>query len=526
VSRNFSVVYDGTGKPNLVFRRRGAAFPVYSRRELQREPGRPAGGPRVRPAGGGRVRIFPGLGLGYHIIPYLEGEDLLLVVEPDGELLDAVQGLDPVRRVLSHPRVTLYGGGDAGRFARALAGSYHLLFHDAVEVRGLPSLRRIPRYRDLERELARRVDAMASDGLTIGRFARRWVVNFLDNLPSAGGSVATVSSLYGRGRGTALIAGAGPSLDRVLADLRARRRGCYLVAVDAAVMPLLASGIAPDLVVTLDPQPAVYLHFRGLDRGTAAALFREVPVVASFLSPPPLFGLFARRYLFATPHPLFHTPAARAGPETGMWEEVCFSCRAVSSLAFQVASAMGFDRIVLAGMDFAYPGLRCYASRSYFYGYASASARRTFPLPQREALVIRGGRVEGGLRSSAVLGSYRLELEALIQGAGAEVTRWSPGGGGGGGTRAREAPAGGAPDGWAPIRGCADLDRPPLPGGSAVPGGASVRIPRPGRETLLSEPVLMTLALRERLYRGAGSRGESLAAARALLEKIASGRLR
>lgn len=512
----FSIESTRSGKPNLILRHAGVTFPVYSRYDPERNRTHSGSEVLVTPVEDGRrVRVFAGLGLGYHIVPFLRGEDTILVVEPDEQLILQTGELEPVRRVLADHRVTLYGGGDAERFTQHLAVDYDLLFNDALEIHGLPSLRRVPLYAELERKLARQVQLLVADGLTIGRFARRWVVNYIDNSARVfGRRVPLVSSLFGRGWGTVVIAGAGPSLDQSIEDLHRRRERCYLIAVDAAVMPLVAAGIVPDLVVTLDSQPTVYSHFSALLEGKAgASILNTVPVVTSLLSPPPLLRLCERPLFFTTDHPLFRIldgvsegDAGEAGSDPGSWKRVAFSCSAVSTLAFQVAAAMGFDSIVFVGLDFSYPGLRCYASRSFFHRYAAAAAHRCRSPLQYEAVLLRRS-VETGhgkLRTSANLRAYRLELESVIEEYGAGVLRWDTGG--------------------EPIQGCRDMAEPPLNGGGAGFELSTAPVPSPEAQDFTSMPILLTLALRERLFKGAGSRREALSAAHRFIEKIAEGR--
>lgn len=62
-----------------------------------------------------------------------------------------------------------------------------------------------------------------------------------------------VSALRGASTGQlAVVAGAGPSLDQAIGDLWRRRDHYFLIAVDGALRPLVAGGILPDLVVTVD----------------------------------------------------------------------------------------------------------------------------------------------------------------------------------------------------------------------------------------------------------------------------------
>jgi hypothetical protein len=136
-----------------------------------------------------------------------------------------------------------------------------------------------PIYGGLESEVKNQLDILISDGLTIARFARIWVKNFSINLKKIKETIL-VSSLYNRFRGPVVIAGAGPSLDGVIDDIKAARKRIFLLATDAAVKPLMHNDVIPDLIISIDPQPSVYLHFQGLNRKS----LEEIPAVLSFLS--------------------------------------------------------------------------------------------------------------------------------------------------------------------------------------------------------------------------------------------------
>ena len=85
------------------------------------------------------------------------------------------------------------------------------------------------------------------------RLAPVYLEHTLANLPAIARS-ADVGALDGVAVGSAVVlCGAGPSLDRLLPELRRNRSRAWYVALDTALHPLLAAGIVPDLVVSIDP---------------------------------------------------------------------------------------------------------------------------------------------------------------------------------------------------------------------------------------------------------------------------------
>jgi len=85
------------------------------------------------------------------------------------------------------------------------------------------------------------------------RLAPLYLAQTLQNLQGIA-TAPDVSVLDGIANGEPLVlCGAGPSLDRLLPTLRNNRHRAWYVALDTSIRPLLAAGIVPDLVVSIDP---------------------------------------------------------------------------------------------------------------------------------------------------------------------------------------------------------------------------------------------------------------------------------
>jgi hypothetical protein len=410
----FGVESAASGERTLFFERGGKRRYLYSRYA----PGRD--GLRFRdehPCRGCGLLVFIGLGIGHHIRPFLDdgGIGEIAVLEPSEDLFEAVRGTEEVRGLSVDPRVRIYTGPAVESFADGLAGRYDALIRGSIKVlsfsplgSAFPSV-----YRALEERIRSRLELLVGDGVTIGRFARVWLGNFSSNMREAA-SCSPVSSLFGAAGGTAVVTGAGPSLDGMPAVLKTFRERFFLVSADASVKPLVRNGILPDLIVSVDPQPLVRFHLRGIDRVTLA----RVPAVLSLLSCPGVFGSFKKRYLFFTLHPstgLFDT-----GYLSG--EGAVLNYRSVGSYALKVALEMGFGTILLAGFDFSYPFLRVYAKDSFFHDAGIGRWDRYTPHSTVEAGVmakngtVRARAVEGEtpVLTSRILQEYASEFEGVI----------------------------------------------------------------------------------------------------------------
>jgi hypothetical protein len=468
-----------TGRDTLVIEAGGKNHAIYSRYDPERDGMRFF---NARHKHGTELYVFIGLGLGYHIAPFVRNAAVrrVVVLEPDESLVAVVREIESVGTLLSDEKVEFYAGSDVPEFLETLKGRYDYLFFEGFKVLTHPRLLQVygGEHEVLESRIQQGFSLLLGDALTIGSFARVWINNLFRNL-SEPGSVGLVSELYGCFRGTAVVAGAGPSLDLLFEEIRMVRQRIFLIAADAALKPLLRHGIRPDLMVSVDPQSAVHHHLTGVPEDE----MRSIPVVMNPLCNPELTMNFSSRYLYFTLHP--STELFR--PMISDMDELIFSSGAVSSLAAHLAARMGFETICLAGMDFSFPGCRAYARHTFFYDYCNLYGTRFRTPGNMESEMLRS-------RGSRILDENRQEMEALIAGplreSGAELLNLSPLG--------------------ADIEGAPRAGSIPATGQSTIPVKPNPRAIDPAStldlcSTELQASLSSTLILRNRLYRNAGS---------------------
>ncbi len=184
------------------------------------------------------------------------------------------------------------------------------------------------------------------------RFAPRYLVNALRNIPAvAGGS--DVRAFAGKLTGIpAVIAAAGPSLDHALDDLRACTDRAFLIAADTALRPLLTAGIAPPVVVGLDPSTVNARHLLNLP------LCRDTWLVAeSALDRQATAAFDSRTFWFRAsnhhPWPWLNDLGLEIGG-LSVWGSVL-------TAAFELACLAGCDPIVIVGADLSYTDGHTYA---------------------------------------------------------------------------------------------------------------------------------------------------------------------
>jgi hypothetical protein len=148
------------------------------------------------------------------------------------------------------------------------------------------------------------------------------------------------------------VAAAGPTLDQQLRRLAARPPAETLIAVDAALGPLVRAGVRPDLVVAVDGRPALRRFFAGdLSplRGVPLVYFPVVMPDILDRWPGPRLAACGERALYAELRERFGlAPLFLAG--------------SVLHSAVDLARLLGAASVRLAGVDLCYPGATSHAA--------------------------------------------------------------------------------------------------------------------------------------------------------------------
>jgi Protein of unknown function DUF115 len=187
---------------------------------------------------------------------------------------------------------------------------------------------------------------------TVRAFSRTWVEQGTANL----GAIARWPSVAALGDQLVgvpmVIVAPGPSLGRNVAQLRALRGHAIITAFSHSLKPVLAAGVVPDLVITVDPQDVRY-HFEGCD-------LSQTCLVNAATVHPALFELPAQRFL---------TLSANGAIDDwifdGLGEDAMVpGGGSVATTALSLALKWGCDPIVFVGLDLSFPGGAYYVASS------------------------------------------------------------------------------------------------------------------------------------------------------------------
>jgi hypothetical protein len=305
--------------------------------------------------------IVIGAGLGY-VLEAIErrGADTrIIAIEPFAAVARAMLQRRDWRDWIQSQRLTILIGpeyldaSDAWRRVDIRAGPPPILEHPVL-TREFPA--EVARARDIANRV---VQGAQSNDDARKKFAGRYLLNTLRNLPAivAEGDVAALADVFA---GTpAIVVAAGPSLDDNLPGLQAIAGRALIIAVDTALRPLLAAGIAPHLVVALDPSELNATHL--LSAGDTG---RSWLVCEGSLDPRVLPRFAGRAFTFkiSDHHPW---PWLRAqGSDRGTLR----AWGSVLTTAFDLACHAGCDPIVFAGADLAYTNGLLYCRNTIFEG--------------------------------------------------------------------------------------------------------------------------------------------------------------
>ncbi len=297
--------------------------------------------------------VVLGLGLGYSLMEVLARKPVgarVLLVEPDLELVRLSLATIPWGELLKRDDLVLALGSGPEAIGRAVSTFVQLVTFEKIETIELS-----PEVRLAETEFARARQVIDAEIRTLlidfqTRLAEDSIIprNMLGNLPCALDN-RPLAALRGKFVGVpGIIVAAGPSLDQNVLELRRVNDRAVVIAVDTALIPLLARGIQPHFTVVADPSYKNYSHLLGT--GGQVRHF----VVATMGVAPRVFADFSGRlFTGVLENPLARMIEAACGPigRVQAWGSVI-------SMALDVAVQLGLDPIVFIGQDFAFTGMR------------------------------------------------------------------------------------------------------------------------------------------------------------------------
>lgn len=214
------------------------------------------------------VVTLTGMGLGYSPLALIQqrpGIRHLAVFEPNpGIFLQAMRALD-LAPLFSDPRTILGIGPEQNIGAIMAPANWALQLESIHNLRHLPSFSlNFAEYKQLHDKVFEHCSTYNIQGNTLGYLGRDFLENRLRHLSSIHHD-RLIMELAGKFSGLpAILVAAGPSLDLNVHLLHKAKGKAVIFAVDSALPTLIANGITPDFVGTIDPLELIFEKVAGV----------------------------------------------------------------------------------------------------------------------------------------------------------------------------------------------------------------------------------------------------------------------
>jgi len=278
----------------------------------------------------------------------------ILILEPDGELLDLSRSRFPGDPAWRDSRFQFVSGAEVCRFF-----SHNPLWacQETDKILWVEWPAAVQLHKSLLEELKKafrtQLRDRAANLLTHFQNGRMYFENAIRNFQYQGD--ADVGRLFGKFKGKPLvIVSAGPSLDRNIRELQGIENRCVLLAVDTALRPLLEMDIIPHAVIIADPQELNARHVAGVMPKDSFLIAEQAVHFSAMESA-------SRRFLFGLglfPDPLFKR-FGYSRTRLDVWGSV-------ATAALDFACHSGANPVIFTGQDFAFSWNRQYASHTIF----------------------------------------------------------------------------------------------------------------------------------------------------------------
>ncbi len=322
--------------------------------------------------------VVCGFGLGYHVMALrkkLLGDTIIIVIEKNLALLRTALALHDMSDMLRDNKIVFLTRSDREEIFKRLGDISVLLTMGIVFTKSLHNIDN-----NFHTEVIRAINEFVSylRSHTISMLANSITTctNIANNL-GAYVQCGPVNALRNRFKQyPAIIVSAGPSLQKNIDYIKEIRDKVIVIAVQTTLRPLLAKGIKPDFVTSLDYHQVSKRFYDGLQDQLADIHLIAEPkvswhVIDTYLGHGPISILgneFANLLLCDEPVLHDNIPAGAT----------------VAHLAFYLAQYMGNDPIILIGQDLGYTNNVYYSPGNAVHDIWAPELNRFYSLEMKE----------------------------------------------------------------------------------------------------------------------------------------------
>ena len=396
--------------------------------------------------------IVAGAGGGYFIRALKKRfpGSIILAAENSQDDIDFLQRIPVFRDLLSDKRIRIF---PLEKIFDTMLGFYVPAFYGALSIIETPSWANENKggIEVFRAETAGAARAIAADYSAQTHFGKIWQRNIIANLAQIGTQSRTTDDAQSAGTDgtqnkaaftaqsrtegdeyieagdtqndasftapagkTALIAAAGPSLDKAISYIEKKRNDFYIVATDTAYRSFSKRGIGCDAVVSIDGQILSAEHFFSeTERHRTLFVFDLCahPSAVRFIKKSGGKSAFVQ-----TGHPLAEYASRFSEYKTGIpFPHVATGAGTVTVAALDFALKAGFSDIAVCGADFSYSE-KPYMKGTYLDSLYNAESGRTRSAETAfDALMFRTELFQNaGSRTTEMLGAYRKTFESHL----------------------------------------------------------------------------------------------------------------
>ncbi|WP_219834391.1 6-hydroxymethylpterin diphosphokinase MptE-like protein [Paenibacillus sp. R14(2021)] len=351
-SENYQVIYTKNKQPNLYMAGEYATY-LYSQYDPIHET-RCWAKSMASDERKDNLILF-GFGFGFHVQAYAEiyPGHRLYIYEPDEQVMLAAMEVIELSEIISKSGVKEIVVGRTKLDRDNFIYGFLRYLKAGADTLSLPVYDRIKEQEKSEFFTDARTAIINYDSSFImyKKYGLQWVTNYMNNLAKTLES-PSIEGLQGKMEGmTAIVAGAGPSLEADIECLKKLKPHAIIIAAGSTTQSLLHYGIEPHLIVSIDGDPINNNVFKNLD--IAGIPFMFSPMLYHEILDARIDNLIhlfftsdiTNKYIFdlGEPYPFFKPTDS------------------VTGTAIQAAIYMGCKEIVFTGQDFSYPGTSMYA---------------------------------------------------------------------------------------------------------------------------------------------------------------------
>ncbi len=347
--------------------------------------------------------IFYGIGLGYHLEAFIRKypDKSIYLYEPDAEVLQAAIEARNLGKILKHAKIAVFGFGPGNytldRFVQYFVeqvSQEHKVLIPPSYVRAYAE-----QIQTFQKEMQNAVLRYRGNMHTFLAFREEWPENILMNM-AKNVSSTPINKLENAAKDIpVVIVGSGPSLDLDKEYLNKVAERALIFAAGSSIQALLAMGIVPDMIFSIDGSEKNYEIFKKLE-------YEEVPF---------LYCPFVRHKIIEEKQKhLFHVVMTNDTISQHLLKEESLkkkfhSTTSVTGTVLQAAALLGCNPIVLMGQDLSYPGGKFYAGAVNHFSEEELDQ-------QRKKVKLTVENVQGGLNdiSKPMLNTLR-DMEMTLE---------------------------------------------------------------------------------------------------------------